>query len=215
MRRRATTTHVTAAMGKDWESMWAAGLNPGDAFDARRVEPAFENLIASGTLPQGKAFVPGCGRGYAVAALASDQRHVTGLEISTTAKAAADAYLATVDGVADNAQVIIDDFFTHAPEAPYDLVYDCTFLCAIDPTRRQEWAAQMNKLVRPGGEIVSLVFPLGDFQGGPPFALSPAIVEALLAPAGFESVSLTEVPEEQWARGRPEFLYRWRRTAAA
>ena len=210
VRRRATATHVTnaaaaaaTAMGKDWQSMWAAGLNPGDAFDARRVEPAFENLIASGTLPEGKAFVPGCGRGYAVAALASDQRHVTGLEISTTAKAAADAYLATVDGVADNARVIIvsvfyeifsvsspralffiffstqsllkpillrllpqqDDFFTHAPEAPYDLVYDCTFLCAIDPTRRQEWAAQMNKLVRPGGEIVSLVFPLGDFQG--------------------------------------------------
>ena len=53
------------------------------------------------------------------------------------------------------------------------------------------------------------------FQGGPPFALSPTVVEALLAPAGFESVSLTEVPEEQWARGRPEFLYRWRRTAAA
>lgn len=107
-----------------------------------------------------------------------------------------------------------DDFFTHAPETPYDLVYDCTFLCAIDPTRRREWAAQMNKLIRPGGEIVSLVFPIGDFQGGPPFALSPSIVEQLLEPAGFESVSLTEVPEEQWARGRPEFLYRWRRKAA-
>jgi hypothetical protein len=36
-------------------------------------------------------------------------------------------------------------------------VYDCTFLCAIDPTRRQEWAKQMSKLIRPGGEIVSLV----------------------------------------------------------
>jgi hypothetical protein len=60
----------------------------------------------------------------------------------------------------------------------------------------------------------TLVFPIGDFQGGPPFALSPTIVESLLEPAGFERVSLTEVPHEQWARERPEFLYRWRRKAA-
>ena len=100
---------------------------------------------------------------------------------------------------------------THAPETPYDLVYDCTFLCAIDPSRRLEWAQQMRRLIRPGGEIVSLVFPVGDFEGGPPFALSPDVVKDLLEPAGFENVSLTEVPEEQWARGRQEYLYRWRR----
>lgn len=109
-----------------------------------------------------------------------------------------------------------DDFFTHAPEAgPYDLVYDCTFLCAIPPARRSEWAAQMSRLVRPGGEIVSLVFPIGNFEGGPPFALSTSIVESLLEPVGFEKVSLTEVPEAQWARGKPEFLYRWKRSGGA
>ena len=108
------------------------------------------------------------------------------------------------------------DFFTHAPDTPYDLVYDCTFLCAIDPSRRQDWATQMSKLIRPGGEIVSLVFPCEDFGipgGGPPFKLSPQIVEELLEPNGFESVSLTDVPQEQWARGRQEYLYRWRRKA--
>ena len=199
--------------GKDWEAMWSAGLNPGDAFDARRVEPAFEALIATGTLPVGRSFVPGCGRGYAVAALASPERSVIGLEISETAKEAADAYLSTVGGAAvDHARIVVDDFFTHAPaDGPYDLVYDCTFLCAIPPARRTEWAAQMSRLVRPGGEIVSLVFPIGDFEGGPPFALSTSVVEDLLEPVGFERVSLTEVPPDQWARGRQEFLYRWRR----
>ena len=56
------------------------------------------------------------------------------------------------------------------------------------------------------------VFPNGDFEGGPPFALSPKIVADLLIPVGFEAVSLTETPETQWARGRQEYLYRFRRT---
>jgi hypothetical protein len=103
-----------AAMGgKDWESMWAAGLNPGDAFDARRVEPAFQALIDTGTLPKGRAFVPGCGRGYAINALAaSGDRFVTGLEISETAKAAADAYLSAAPSgagfaITDTTSVIV------------------------------------------------------------------------------------------------------------
>ena len=136
--------------------------------DASRVEPAFLDLIMTGTLPKGDALVPGCGRGYAVAALGSAERKVTGLEISATAKAAADTYLSTAkagDGSAasEHCTVVVDDFFTHTGR--YDLVYDCTFLCAIPPSRREEWAARMSKLIKPGGEIVSLVFPLGDYEG--------------------------------------------------
>ena len=187
---------------KNWEEMWAAGLNPGDAFDARRAEPALADLVDSGALPNGVALVPGCGRGYAVAALASSDRAVVGLEISETAKAACEAYLATCgDVVGERAKVVVDDFFAHAPREKYDLVYDCTFLCAIPPGRREEWGKRMGALVKPGGELVSLVFPIGDFEGGPPFALRPSIVEALLSANGFEAMSLTEVPEAQWARG--------------
>ena len=115
-------------MGTDWESMWGAGLNPGDAFDATRVEPAFESLIGTGTLPTGRACVPGCGRGYAVAALASDERHVTGLEVSKTAKAAADAYLSSVNVSADKAQVIVVSAVLYSDLHPTPLhVYDMIF----------------------------------------------------------------------------------------
>jgi len=62
------------------------------------ARPCFLELINSGELPTGRALVAGCGRGYAVAALASAGRSVTGLEISDTAKAAADEYLATALG---------------------------------------------------------------------------------------------------------------------
>ena len=97
---------------KDWESMWSAGggLKPGEAFDANRCEPSLQALIDAGALPSGRALVPGCGRGYAVAALVSATRHVTGLEISATAKAAADAHLASAGlSAGDRATVLVDD----------------------------------------------------------------------------------------------------------
>ena len=204
-------------MATDWESMWRGGgepLRPGQAFDASRCEPSLVALLETGTLPTGRALVPGCGRGYAVEALCSSERDVLGLEVSETAKRAAEAYLASSEKpeTKKHAMVALDDFFAHEPATKYDLAFDSTFLCAIEPSRRKEWASKYASLIRPGGELVSNVFPNGDFEGGPPFALSPKIVADLLEPVGFEAVSLTETPETQWARGRQEYLYRFRRT---
>ena len=77
-----------------WEEMWASGLGKGDKFDAAAVEPALQDLIDSGALPpSGPALVPGCGRGYAVAALAeSGERDVLGIDIAPTAVKAAQVW---------------------------------------------------------------------------------------------------------------------------
>lgn len=40
--------------------------------------PALLKLIAEGKIPNGRALVPGCGRGYDVVALASQKRIATG-----------------------------------------------------------------------------------------------------------------------------------------
>ena len=49
-----------AMAGASWEAKWAAGIAPGQSFDARRCEPAFEKLLASAAdLPRGRALVPG------------------------------------------------------------------------------------------------------------------------------------------------------------
>lgn len=209
----STPSAASSEMATDWESMWHGNgttLQPGQAFDANQCEPSFVALIASGVLPTGRALVPGCGRGYAVAALACDDRHVLGLEISDTAKKEADVLLAKSPN-AKHAEVQVADFFQHQPAELYDLAFDSTFLCAIPPARRTEWAAKYAFIIKQGGELVSNVFPIGPFRGGPPFALSPEIVKDLLEPVGFQVVSLTETPATQWARGRPEFLYRFRR----
>ena len=122
-----------------WEGMWAAGLKPGQAFDATRCEPAFADLLRGDLAGGGgrRALVPGCGRGYAVAALAAAGYQATGLEVSPTAVAAASAYLSTQQGIEGKWQIDEADFFKHTPAQPYDLIYDCTFLCAIPPEARR------------------------------------------------------------------------------
>merc|ERR1712137_479073 len=75
-----------------WEELWAAGLEPGEAFDCRKTEPAFQALIEQDILPKGTALVPGCGRGYACCALARAGYKVVGMDISPTAAEAAEQY---------------------------------------------------------------------------------------------------------------------------
>ena len=207
----------------NWESMWAGGLKPGQAFDAAKCEPAFTKLLSTATgLPTGRALVPGCGRGYAVAALARAGYDATGLDIAPTAAAAANEYLASgaeegIEGLP--CRVEAADFFDYT--GSFDLIYDCTFLCAIQPEERSSWAQKMDELLTPEtGELVTLIFPVASppYTGGPPYCMSPELVTSLLEPLGFEALSMSEVPSNELARGgkvgsSKEFIARWRRKA--
>lgn len=199
--------------------MWARGIKQGDYFDASRAEPVLQALIDSGVLPSGEALVPGCGRGYAMAALAeSGDRQVLGIDISETAVKAAQDYLQGKAGVS----VEVADFFdtlptTHAGR--YDLGYDCTFLCAIPPEMRSAWAKSWKSLLKPGGELITLIFPVappsadpanGQIGSGPPFKLSLALVEQLLKPLGFSRIEAYDVPANMLARGGSEIVARWK-----
>jgi hypothetical protein len=89
--------------------------------------------------------------------------------------------------------ICVRDFFSDATDGPYDLAWDCTFLCALPPAQREKWAARYAALLKPGGTLVSLVFPIfpddhAMARGGPPFGLTPAAVRALLEPLGFAVV---------------------------
>ena len=228
---------VAASAGADWEVMWSRGLAPGQAFDAAKPELALQALIpgsgvtglptASGSLAlSGKrALVPGCGRGYAVEALSrGGASSVEGLEISATAARAATDYLGKTLGSSSSSSssswmINEGNFFElevdeegKSGRQPFDLVYDCTFLCAIPPASRQAWAAKMAQIVRPGGELVVLVFPVRqDVEGGadpgdellsnpgsgPPYSMTPLLVQRLLLPPGgqFSLASCEKVPD--------------------
>ena len=211
-----------------WEVFWSrnGGLKKGEEFDASQCEPALQALLDSGVLPGGPTLVPGCGRGYAVAALAEDgSRDVLGLDISPTAVKAAQDFLAEVQG--RRGRVAVDDFFGSHRESHtgyYSLGYDCTFLCAIPPEYRQQWADTWATVLKKNGQLVTLVFPLtpegspdpadGSVGSGPPYALSMKLLTQLLEPRGFKLISAEEVPQSQIARGSKsgEIIARWTRT---
>ena len=164
-------------------------------------------------LPTGRALVPGCGAGYDVFTLASDEREVVGLDIAPTAAERFEALRRERGIAAERATIVSADFFAFDAE-PFDLIFDYTFLCALDPSVRPTWAKRVDALLADGGELVTLIFPavaeppLGQ---GPPFPLHPADVRGLLEPIGFEAIELAPVTRSHPGREGLEHLGRWRR----
>jgi SAM-dependent methyltransferase len=150
---------------------------------------------------EGRVLVPGCGAGYSAAALASPTRRVTGLDLAPSS-AARFAEVAAAAGAQHYVEHVVGDFF-HAPLAlPFDLVYDYTFLCALPLELRPAWAERMAEVLRPGGTLLAMVFPIitppADYEG-PPWPLSVALVSELLR-EHFDVVA--EIPSEETHPGR-------------
>ena len=142
-----------AGASDHWERLWASGLAKGDKFDVggpsatllgalRRLDPVSEGATA---------LVPGAGRAYdALALAASGFARVVALELSPSACDAAKREIeASGHPRAASVEVCCGDFFRHT--GAYDLVWDCTFLCALDPSVRERWAAAHRSLLKPQG----------------------------------------------------------------
>lgn len=93
----------------------------------------------------------------------------------------------------------------------------CRFFCALHPGMRESWADGWARRIAPGGHLVALCFPVTDeVREGPPWPVSVAAYEAVLAPRGFKCVGEHPVPEEDAtvpARVGKEILTIWTKTA--
>lgn len=161
-------------------------------------------------IPTGRALVPGCGRGYDVTALASSDRFAVGLELSETAIQRAEERLQSLtdEDCSNKAQCkfVSGSFFdlnpSKDPEHQFDFVYDYTFLCALDPSIRVEWANKMFEIIKPSGVLLTLIYPISDHLDGPPFAVNLQLVKVLLESVGFECLELRMLPDELCHTGR-------------
>lgn len=192
-----------------WDAAWVQKVTP---WDLGGVHPVIENLVATGSLPTGRVLVPGCGSGWDVVALAGPTRHVVGLDLSETATSQARKAAEGKPG-APFSEFVSGNFFDYAPSAPFDLIFDYTFFCALNPSLRPEWAKKMAQLLLPGGELITLMFPLDEYSGGPPYAVSEKAYEDALGPSGLECHSLEPVQGPKPRLGK-EKLGRWRKYTA-
>jgi SAM-dependent methyltransferase len=126
--------------------------------------------------------VPGCGSAWDVRHFAENGWDVLGIDFSHEALAAARPILGPHANRTRQA-----DFFAALPEAPFDVVYERAFLCALPRRMWGDWARRMAELVKPGGLLAGF-FYFDAGERGPPFPLhSQAELDALLAP-GFERI---------------------------
>lgn len=200
--------------GEGWEELWAKGdFLPWDrgAPNPALIDTLMErqDLIGNamveidGKLRRKRAFVPGCGRGVDVLLLKSFGYDALGLEYSETAVTACRKFeeehgseyqVHDAEIGEGSAQFVVGDFFKEdwlagvgGLEKKFDIIYDYTFFCALDPSLRPRWAARMSQLLGPSphSNLICLEFPTYKplSTGGPPFGSAPeAYVEHLSHP---------------------------------
>ncbi|KAJ5364695.1 uncharacterized protein N7496_010408, partial [Penicillium cataractarum] len=119
----------------------------------------------------------GCGKGYDIFMFSLYGFDVVGLEISSKGVSIAEVYArkelqspqaygsgSTKSNKYERGSVsfIQGDFFQSSSTKgeKFDVIYDDTFLCALHPTMRAQWASQIAELLIPDGLLVCLEFPL-------------------------------------------------------
>ncbi|KAJ3123909.1 hypothetical protein HK098_001554 [Nowakowskiella sp. JEL0407] len=179
---------LVSEKGKDaWEFAWSNQISP---WDLGSPTPAVADMTVLDPPPSflpnhAKILVPGCGGGHDVIQFAKTGREAVGIDLSETAVEYAKTNLAKVD----SKEFILPpkfyqcDFFADTDiGAPFDVIFDYTFLCALPISLRQDWANKMNSLLKPGGYLICLMYPLvnDDPNVGPPFPLRREIYSSLL-----------------------------------
>jgi hypothetical protein len=188
-----------------WDLRYDARFAP---WDAGKV-PAQLRFFAAAARGPRRVLVPGCGSAWDVRCFAESGWEVIGIDFSHAALAAA---LPILGPFGDRVRQA--DFFAPIAEAPFDVVYERAFLCALSRRQWSDWAKRVGELVAPGGMLAGFFF-FDAGERGPPFPLhSQAELDALLAPA-FERIedapSSDSIPVFQ---GKERWQV-WRRRAQA
>jgi SAM-dependent methyltransferase len=193
---------------KSWEIMYEKDLTP---WNINQIAPGLLNLSARNKIPlEGRFLVPGCGQGFNCFHLVNDKRQVLGIDLSPIIVAANEKQKSERSIKDDLLQFKVIDFFAKDSvmrESSFEFIFDYTFLCALEPAERGNWGEQMSYLIKKGGMLCTLMFPLDGRSGGPPYSLTEAIYHDLLD-ANFK-LELSEECESVARRQGQEKIALW------
>ena len=151
-----------------WEDIY---LDDDAGWDLGGVTPVFDDIADQ--LSQGKVCIVGCGKGYDAVMFAQKGFEVTAVDFAPSAVIAL-GKMSKKNNV--NVQILQSNIFDLTPEydSVFDYVIEQTCFCAVNPERRQEYERLVFKILKPGGKLIGLWFPLDKTieDGGPPWGIT-------------------------------------------
>ncbi len=179
-----------------WEEIYRAGRA---GWDLGGPTPVFKHLLDEHKFPPGKLIVPGAGRGHDARLFAQHGFDVTAVDFAVDAVEA----MRAMNDRHMPIKVLRSDIFQLPREldGAFDYLLEYTCFCAIDPSRRAEYADVVNRLLKAGGVYIDLAFPLDQHAGGPPYTVSVPEIMRLFGERGFRLLE----------RGRSELTVKPRR----
>lgn len=193
-----------------WDELYRQGSA---GWDLGGPTPAFVRLLHSAGAPApGRMVVPGCGRGHDAVLFAQHGFEVLGVDYA--ASAVADA-VRTARERRVTCNFLVADLFDLPTQYPnsFDYVLEYVCFCAIPPDRRDDYVHAMADVLRPGGELLGIFFPVvpgGAPLVGPPFPMTEAEIHTRF-PARFDILHLAPTPHTIKPRQGRELLARFRR----
>lgn len=159
-----------------WEERFAARFTPWDCGDTPlQVQEFVADHSARPVL------LPGCGNAWEVAFFAARGWRPMALDFAPAAVTQARERLAQQDAALADC-IYQGDFFSWTPPLPPQAIYERAFFCALPPAQRQRIVQRWAELLPEGGLLFGYFFvdPAAEDPRGPPFAIPPAQLQALL-----------------------------------
>jgi len=189
----------------DWNALYEKGETPWD----RGVHtPVLDDVLRKQPLSfKGRVLVPGCGIGHDARRLAEHGCEVIAVDIAPLAIERA-RWLDSGGRV----DFRLANLFELPEElrGTFDLVWEHTCLCALDPPMRPKYITGVRSALRPGGTVAGVFYMNPDLdpgETGPPFGITLEELIRLWQDGGFE-VQEHWVPEVAYEgrQGRERFM---------
>ncbi len=181
-----------------WSQRYQSGDNPWDLGNESAVFSSLRRSHPDFSVHAGQhlsLLVPGCGFGHDAVAFAQAGFEVTALDFAEEPLLYLQEHCASV-GV--QLRTLQRDVFTLSWDMPssFDRIIEYTCYCAIDPSRRQEYITTLAEVLKPGGIMAGLFFPMDELERtAPPFTVHEDEIRHQCELAGLVPMS-SELPRE-------------------
>lgn len=148
-----------------WSQIYSEDKTP--PWDLETYNPVLETATAQLKLNKLRILVVGAGRAHDAVYFSRQGHIVTALDFSPEAKRRFEEFYPQEK---ENLQYVIGDIFNPPQDwkNSFDLIFDHTLFCAIDPYRRNELIKTWTLLLHVDGSLLSIFFAM-DKPAGPPY----------------------------------------------